>query len=103
MKVTVCQFHDDPKAFEIDWQMLVAHVRIERSDFVLLPEMPFYPWFATSRTFNPAVWNAAVAAHEEWEQRLHDLAPAVVAAEEAESRWERLMRRSVGGSPGLCE
>ena len=41
MKVTVCQFHDDPKAFEIDWQMLVAHVRIERSDFVLLPEMPF--------------------------------------------------------------
>lgn len=80
MKVTVCQFHDDPKAFEIDWQMLVAHVRIERSDFVLLPEMPFYPWFATSRTFNASVWNAAVAAHEEWEQRLHDLAPAVVAA-----------------------
>jgi hypothetical protein len=68
MKVTVCQFHDDPTAFEIDWQLLVAHVRVERSDFVLLPEMPFFPWFATSRTFDAGVWNAAVKAHRNWEQ-----------------------------------
>jgi N-carbamoylputrescine amidase len=75
----VCQFHDDPTAFEIDWQLLVAHVRVERSDFVLLPEMPFFPWFATSRTFDAGVWNAAVKAHRNWERRLKDLAPAVVA------------------------
>ena len=80
MKVTVCQFHNEPAALEIDWELLVAHVRAERSDLVLLPEMPFFPWFATSRTFDAAVWNAAVAAHENWERRFRDLAPAIVAS-----------------------
>lgn len=80
MKVTVCQFHDEPAALEIDWELLVAHVRAERSDLVLLPEMPFHAWFAKSRSFDASVWNAAVAAHRNWERRLKDLAPAVVAA-----------------------
>jgi predicted amidohydrolase len=80
MKVTVCQLHDDPAGLESDWAGLVAHVRAEESNLVLLPEMPFSPWFATSRTFNPAIWAAAVAAHTAWETRLRDLAPAVVIA-----------------------
>ena len=80
MRVTVCQFHDHPAALERDWQSLVAHVSSVRSDFVLLPEMPFFPWFATTRSFDPALWDAAVAAHTTWERRLHELAPAVVAA-----------------------
>lgn len=80
MKVTVCQLHDGSAALENDWRQLVAHVRMEASDFVLLPEMPFFPWFAGSRTFDPAVWAAAVEAHNAWERRLTELAPAVVAA-----------------------
>jgi N-carbamoylputrescine amidase len=78
MKVTVCQLHDDPAAFERDWQQLVAHVRHETSDLVLLPEMPFYPWFAGSRTYDPGKWAAAVEAHDAWERRLAELAPGVV-------------------------
>jgi N-carbamoylputrescine amidase len=80
MRVTVCQFHDDAAGLERDWHGLVAHVRSERSDFVLLPEMPFFPWFATKRTFDAALWKAAVAAHSAWEQRLSELSPAVVAS-----------------------
>jgi hypothetical protein len=80
MRVTVCQLQDDPAGLESNWTGLVAHVRAEKSNLVLLPEMPFSPWFAASRTFNPAVWAAAVAAHTAWESRLGDLAPAVVIA-----------------------
>lgn len=80
MKVTVCQLHDDYGARERDWQQLSAHVRNQASDLVLLPEMPFYPWFAVSRTFDPARWAAAVEAHTAWERRLTELAPAVVVA-----------------------
>jgi predicted amidohydrolase len=80
MKVTVCQLHDDPAGLESDWAGLVAHVRAEESNVVLLPEMPFSPWFATLRMFEPATWAAAVAAHTAWEARLKDLAPAAVIA-----------------------
>jgi N-carbamoylputrescine amidase len=80
MRVTVCQLHDDYGARERDWQRLTAHVRNQASDLVLLPEMPFYPWFATSRTFDAERWTAAVESHTAWERRLTELAPAVVVA-----------------------
>jgi N-carbamoylputrescine amidase len=80
MKVTVCELHDDRTAFAAEWQQLVAHMRAEGSEFVLLPEMPFCQWFADSRSFDATVWEAAVNAHDEWEHRLRELAPAVVAA-----------------------
>jgi N-carbamoylputrescine amidase len=80
MKITVCQLHDAPDALAHDWDQLVAFVRVEKSNLVVLPEMPFYPWFPVSRTFNPDVWRAAVAAHDAWEKRLAELAPAMVIA-----------------------
>ncbi len=78
MNVTVCQLHDEPEAFTRDWDELVQHVRDTAGDLVLLPEMPFYPWFGRTRTFDPGVWQAAVAAHDSWQTRLSELAPAVV-------------------------
>ena len=77
MKITVCQLHNGRDAFAMDWERLVAHVKAERSDLVLLPEMPFFAWFPTPREFDPKVWHAAVAAHDAWEKRLSDLVPAV--------------------------
>ena len=76
MKVTVCQLHNSREAFTADWDRLVAHVRTQRSDLVLLPEMPFFPWFPTPRDFDAAIWRAAVAAHDAWEKRLVELVPA---------------------------
>jgi N-carbamoylputrescine amidase len=77
MKVTVCQLQNDRKAFATDWDRLVSHVKAQRSDLVLLPEMPFFPWFPTPQEFDAGIWRAAVAAHDTWEQRLSELMPAV--------------------------
>lgn len=79
MKVTVCQLRNDPDGLAADWEKLVAHVQAAGSDLVLLPEMPFYPWPFLRQTFGPTVWRAAVAAHDRWQTRLPELAPAAVA------------------------
>lgn len=80
MKVTVCEMHDAVPAFARDWRQLVEHVSRERSELVVLPEMPFHPWFVARRPYDPEVWSAAVAAHTEWEQRLHQLGGTMVVA-----------------------
>jgi N-carbamoylputrescine amidase len=78
VKVTVCELSDSAAGLARDWERLVAHVRTERSDLVLLPEMPFYPWFGVSPRFDAHVWQTAVAAHDAWIDRLIELAPAIV-------------------------
>jgi N-carbamoylputrescine amidase len=78
MKVSVCQLGNDPQAFTQDWDRLAAHVKDVRSDLVLLPEMPFSPWFAWSPEYNPTVWESAVSAHQEATPLLEKLSPAVV-------------------------
>ena len=78
MKITVCQLHDARDAFAKDWDELLDHVKVEQSELVLLPEMPFFQWFPVSRAFDAGVWRAAVSAHSVGEQRLAELAPARV-------------------------
>ena len=76
LSVTVCELHDDRRKFADDWTRLVAHVRARRSDLVVLPEMPFAPWFAVSPTFDRTTWDQAVSDHDRWLPRLQELAPA---------------------------
>jgi len=78
MKVTVCELNDSPEAFSSDWEQLVAHVQEQGSELVLLPEMPFCSWFGVSPIFEAHVWQAAVTAHDTWQDRLVELAPAFV-------------------------
>lgn len=78
MKITVCQLPDDPIAFKSAWQDLTAHVKQTGSELVLLPEMPFAPWFATTKTFDERVWRAVMEAHEVWSERLAELGQAWV-------------------------
>lgn len=73
MKVTITQLPDDPAALEAAFSQLAAHVQAEGSDLVLLPEMIFYPWVCYTDQVDPAVWQAAVDAHEEWLPRLASL------------------------------
>lgn len=77
-KVTVVQFPDSTSELEAAFAALIEHVRREQSDLVLLPEMPFHPWLAHTDQVNPAEWQAAVDAHEEWLSRLPALGAAVV-------------------------
>ena len=72
-KVTVCEMRNRPSLFEKDWKALTDHVAAEKSDLVLLPEMVFSPWMAAEKSFDPAVWDAAVAAHDRWIERLAEL------------------------------
>ncbi len=80
MKITVCELPDVRKSFDNAWGDLVEHVHNEHSDLVVLPDMPFSAWFASSDRFDRGVWAAAVHAHDEWEPRLHELSPAIVMA-----------------------
>ena len=78
MRVTVCEMPDNRKAFEIAWEELIVHVKKHQSDLVLLPELPFYPWIASTPQFEAQVWQAAQEAHEAMMQRLKALAPSMV-------------------------
>ena len=78
MKITVCSLHNGGEHFAADWAQLQEHVHTRHSDMVLLPEMPFAPWFPTARQFDAGIWYQAITAHDAWQARLCDLAPAIV-------------------------
>lgn len=78
-RVTVCQLRSDNHALEEDWKRLVTHVRETGSDFVLLPEMPFFPWPFGQEQFESHIWEEALTAHDRWQQRIGELSPATVA------------------------
>ncbi len=78
MKVTVCELHDNLEEFEEDWPTLVAHVKNEKSDLLLLPEMPFYPWMADTDQVDFQIWKDAVLAHEKWMPSFHSLEGIII-------------------------
>ncbi|MEM6796027.1 MAG: carbon-nitrogen hydrolase family protein [Acidobacteriota bacterium] len=79
MRVTVCELRNRPEELAEDWRLLQEHAARERSELVLLPEMPFSAWLAGSARVDPELWKAAVEEHEAWIGRLEELgAPAVL-------------------------
>jgi N-carbamoylputrescine amidase len=91
MRVTVCQMNDNPVLFESDWEGLVEHARQSQSDLILLPELPFYPWFGVSSNFDESIWMKAVAAHDRWLERCRELSSAgVIATRPVNSGGRRL-------------
>ncbi len=82
MKVTVCELRNDRKALVDDWERLSDHCRRERSELVLLPEMPFSPWLASKETADQGQWMSAVVEHESWRGAFTDLSPATVVGSE---------------------
>jgi N-carbamoylputrescine amidase len=100
MRVTVCEFADEPAHHEACWTALVEHARAEASDLVLLPEMALAGWFPRTRPFDPAVWNQAVAAHDAWMARLEDLAPACVLGSRPVLENGRRLNRAFVCEPG---
>ncbi|MFC2166866.1 carbon-nitrogen hydrolase family protein [Acidobacteriota bacterium] len=78
MRVTVCEMNDAEKDFISDWDLLADHVQKEKSDLVLLPEMPFYPWLFWKNRFDSELWTESLEAHRKWLERCEELAPACV-------------------------
>ena len=44
MRVTVCELPADQTRLPEAWDGLVSHCRAERTEVLLLPEMPFWRW-----------------------------------------------------------
>lgn len=79
MKITVCELSNDIKQFEKEWERLVKHCLLHKSELVLLPEMPFYSWIAHEPEINISKKIEAVEAHEKWLSRIDELGNAIVA------------------------
>lgn len=77
-KVTVCELNDQPDRLEKNWDGLVKHVRKEKSDLVLLPEMIFTPWIFRNPQVDSVLWERAVESHRLWETRFSEMVPAIL-------------------------
>lgn len=78
MKVTVCELNNDPDIFLQDWEQLILHLKTMNSDLVLLPEMPFCHWFASSSHFSSKIWEEAVIVHDKWIAQFKELSSSIV-------------------------
>lgn len=65
MQITVCEFPNEASRHEAAWTELVRFLQARPTDVVVLPEMPFCDWrMFMTKTIDPAVWEAALAAHD---------------------------------------
>ncbi len=93
MKVTVCELPDDRQAFAPAWEALVAYVKEQQSELVLLPELPFSSWFACTPQFDSEVWRRAEEEHDAMMGSLSRLAPAIVLSTRALTEDGRHLNR----------
>ncbi|MCG8618384.1 MAG: carbon-nitrogen hydrolase family protein [Desulfobacterales bacterium] len=70
MKVTVCQLTNNWIDSEKEIETLHEHLESEKSDLLLLPEMPFSTWLAGQKKADPGAWEKAVEVHNTWLERL---------------------------------
>lgn len=78
MRATLCQLADDLERLPAAWATLGAHVRAERSDLVVLPELPAGRWFGPTPAFDRGVWWRAIMDHEALMGRLGKLGAETV-------------------------
>jgi N-carbamoylputrescine amidase len=78
MRITVCELTFDQGRLPEAWEALADHCRRERSELVVLPEMPFSDWLAATPDRDQAAWERTVADHDRWMGRLGELGAAVV-------------------------
>jgi len=65
MQITVCEFPNEASRHESAWTELVRFLQACPTDVVVLPEMPFCDWrMFMTKTIDPAVWEAALDAHD---------------------------------------
>lgn len=108
MKLTVCELTNNWTYDTAEQDALAAHIETEQSDFLLLPEMPFYTWLAGTRNVDGALWAEAVDAHEERIRRLEALNAPVIAGtrpvlRNGEPRNEGFIWTREGGAAGVHE
>ena len=73
MKVTVCQINPFDGERNNHLNALRRHLLEAKSDFLLLPEMCFSNWLASSPNPDPKLWQDAVVSHQKYIENLSDL------------------------------
>jgi predicted amidohydrolase len=73
MKITVCAMSDDEMQFQADWAALTAHCEEHRPKLVLLPELPFSKWIASSLSVGISEKMESLRKYDLWDDRLHEL------------------------------
>ncbi|MFP7654248.1 carbon-nitrogen hydrolase family protein [Chryseobacterium proteolyticum] len=73
MKVTVCELSNDRKEFLKDWRTLQDHLVHNKTDLLLLPEMPFYSWFAINKEVSQDIQQKSVEQHQLWIKEVEKL------------------------------
>lgn len=93
MKVTVCELPDDRASFAPAWEELIAYVKEQQSELLLLPEVPFSSWFGRTPQFDAHIWQKEQNEHDVMMKRLPQLSPAVVAGTHLVTEEERRLNR----------
>lgn len=73
MKVTVCELSNDRKEFLEDWRTLQEYLVHNKTDLLLLPEMPFYSWFVINKEVSEDIQQKSVEQHQLWIKELEKL------------------------------
>ena len=71
MKVTVCQLDNRSRQIEGQLEALKSHLAVEKSDFLLLPEMCFSDWMAADPTPDSETWQNSVETHKDQIEKLN--------------------------------
>lgn len=99
LRATVCQLPEDPSRFDAAWKALASHTKRERSELVVLPEVPAAPWFAYPSRFDAALWKNALAAHDSLIARMGDLGAEAVLASRPVSAGARRLNQAFLWTP----
>lgn len=73
MKVSICEFPDEPVHKMNAWGALVAHTAAAEPEFVVLPEMPFCGWIFVGNVVDLDQWREAVNQHDRMIERFSEL------------------------------
>ncbi|MDD9304090.1 MAG: carbon-nitrogen hydrolase family protein [Desulfobacter sp.] len=79
MKLTVCELTHNWTMDTQEQDGLFSHLNKNKSDFLLLPEMPFYKWLAGSQAVDSKAWEKAVQSHAQWIDQLSSFNVPVIA------------------------
>ena len=79
MKVTVCELSNTWSTSRDEKNRLNKHLESEKTDLLLLPEMPFYTWLAGNRKPTPGAWEKAIERHEIRTERLTEFNVPIIA------------------------
>lgn len=103
MKITVCELPNGWADSDVSWTATLETLGREKSDLLVLPEMPFHRWLAGARQPDADLWQAAAAAHRRRIEALGALnIPIVLATRPVTADHKRFNRAFVWEKNGGC-